>query len=189
MYLDYSNRYCNFIGLDYLSHRKSGKEYQERIDSIKDWKKPNLNYFKAFDCSPSLDETRNTKILKFFVFYTDKDANCDIEEIQKPTITFKNLNILDYEFNLIKDSNVLIWIKKIEGESEGTYTDGSYAIRLNAEINFINKNSNVIYKQVILKCVGEPTEKFKKSKYSKSQDLYFGSLPLDEISNLIEKKW
>lgn len=83
------------LGLYYLSHRKSGKEYQERIDAIKEWK--NLNYFKAFDCSPSLDETYNTKILKFFVFYTDKDANCDIEEIQKPTITFKTLNLKDIE--------------------------------------------------------------------------------------------
>ncbi|WP_185964658.1 hypothetical protein, partial [Flavobacterium sp. GT3R68] len=88
----------------------------------------------------------------------------------------------------IKNANVLIWVKKVPGEQVGSYGEGSRAIRLNAEINRINISENSIYKKINVPCVGEPLQEIYKKNHSPSKIFYFGSIPYERISEIIENE-
>ena len=181
-----------YEGIDYLIHRDeiNAKELKEKSDFINYWKQSNINFFSKFKCNSSLNynESKTIKIDKFYIFDTNQEYECNIKEFRQTQIYFKKLDLLNYKAEEIKNANVLIWVKKVPGEQVGSYGDGSRAIRLNAEINFINISENSIYKKINVPCVGEPLQEIYKKNHSPSKIFYFGSLPYERISEIIENE-
>lgn len=182
-----------YQGIDYLIHRDeiNAKELQEQNDFINHWKQSNINFFSKFKCNSSLnyDESKFVKIEKFYIFDTNREYECNIKDFHKTSIHLKKIDIQNYFSEEIKNANVLIWVKEVPGEQNGSYGDGSRAIRLNAEINFINIAEKSIYKKITIPCIGEPQEKiYKRHSSAPPKDFHFGSLPYEQISEIIKNE-
>lgn len=182
-----------YNGIDNWIHSDEieAKEKQKKQEFVDYWKQSNIDFFSKFKCNSSLnyDESKSKKIDKFYIFDTNQEYECNINEFHQTKISFKKLDLQNYKSEEIKNANVLIWVKKIPGEQVGSYGDGSRAIRLNAEINFINILENSIFKKINVPCLGEPQQKiYKKGYTSPSENFYFGSLPYEQISEIIENE-
>ncbi|TXH60732.1 MAG: hypothetical protein E6Q89_00425 [Bacteroidia bacterium] len=189
--------------LDYWYDRifdKPERDIKENKEFVEEWKSQNINYFQKFNC-PNLNENKESlKINKFYAFWTGHDIKCDeIKKmfykfsnsrygIKKLDIEFKKNELNMYQTEIIDSSNVLIWIKTIPGEIEGSYEGGSRAIRLNSEINFIETKTNTIYKKIIVNGKGNPQSNVREGYTEKSKDYYFGTYSLDNISKVIEQE-
>lgn len=184
---------CIYGGIDYLIHRDeiNAKELKEQNDFINYWKQSNIIFFSEFKCNSSLnyDESKFIKIEKFYIFDTSREYECNIKDFHKTPIHFKRIDLQNYFSEEIKNANVLIWVKQVPGEKNGSYGDGSRAIRLNAEINFINIAEKSIYKKITIPCIGEPQEKiYKRLASAPPKDFHFGSLPYEQISEIIKNE-
>lgn len=179
---------------------KPERDNKEKKEFVNEWKQSNINYFKKFDCSNLTENPKVIKINKFYAFWTSNEVKCDeIKEmfndfsksrfgIHNIDLKFSNKNLDKYKTQIIDSSNVLIWIKTIPGELEGRYEGGSRAIRLINEINFIDTKTNIIYKKINVKCVGNPPEKVREGQTEKSKNYYFGTYSIDAITRIIEKE-
>lgn len=189
---------CFAIGLIYTgidnwihSDEIEAEEKQKKQEFVDFWKQSNINFFSKFKCNSSLsyDESKSIKIDKFYIFDTNQEYECNIKDFHQTKINFKKSDLFNFISEEIKNANVLIWVKQVPGEQVGSYGDGSRAIRLNAEINFINISENTIYKKITVPCIGEPQKEiYKKGYTSPSKNFYFGSLPYDNITKIIKKE-
>lgn len=164
---------------------KPNKKIKENQEFINKWTQSNINFFKNFKCENLQYSPKTIKINNFYSFLSLKDSNCDINDFNP----FTTMNLDEYKVEEIKNTNVLIWIKEFAGNQEGRYEDGSKAIRLNVEINFIEVKTNIIFKKIVIKCAGKPLPEIRKKGYtSPSKNYYFGTIPYEEISNTIKKE-
>lgn len=160
------------------------REAKKKAELVSYWSKPTLNYFEDFDCSKLQYNLSETQITKFFIIESHLNHKC---EISKYTLnefdTIKKLQ--PYLTKKIDEANVIVWLSSFGGEAEGNYTDGSPAHRLFAEINFISKKENTIFKKVIVKYNGTPLNSIQRLKNQTASNVYFGNKPLEEISEII----
>lgn len=184
---------CFFIyeGCNYLVHGDEwkAKEEKKKQEFIDKWKQSNIDYFKNFNCNDFGIEDDKLKIINFFAIATPQEFECDIHDFYKPKINFLNKYGNQRNVQEIKDANVLIWIKQIPGDRTGSYEDGSRAIRLDSEINFINLKTRNIFKKIIVQGVGEPPEKITKKGYtSPTKNIFYGTFDYEEISKVIANR-
>ena len=179
---------------------KPERDIKENKEFIDKWKQSNIDYLKKVDCAKFIENSKEVKIEKFYTLWTSHEVKC--EEIGQMFQDFSNsrfgINNIDLKFNnhkfdqfksqTIDSANVLIWVKTIPGDLEGRYQGGSRAIRLNNEINFIETKTNIVYKKVIVKCIGEPLKEVMEGHTEKSNDYYFGTYSNDEIAKVVENE-
>lgn len=126
---------------------------RERENKLKKfWGQKTTGFFENFDCNQLTYNPKKIEFEKFFILSND----C------------KLIGENDWEFNVkrflfteelgysitknIEDADVIIWIQKLEnGEKYGNYSNGASAIRLNYEVNLINKKTKNIFKRNLLK--------------------------------------
>lgn len=184
---------CFFIyeGCDHLVHRdeRKAEEEKKKQEFIDKWKQSNIDYFKNFNCNNIGIEDDEIEIINFFAIATPREFECDIHDFYKPKLNFINANDNKRIAQEIKDANVLIWIKEIPGDRTGSYEDGSRAIRLDTEINFINLKTRNIFKKVIVHGIGEPPEEiYKKGYTSPTKDIFYGTFDYEKISSVIASR-
>ena len=180
-----------FSGIRYLFNYKDikAKEENEKRNFINFWKQENLNFFKTFDCTGLIYTPKEFEIDKFYSFEMREDGICDVDNYSKMSFSEVNTNLNSFEAEKIIDANVLILIKRIKGEQEANYEDGSRAIRYKAEINFIDIKKNCIYKILYSKCIGDPPQEIMKKGYtSATKDILFGQISEKDVSRLIESE-
>lgn len=167
--------------------RKEKKEKQE-LEQM--WSKSTVDFFTDFDCSSFSIKESDHKIEKFFVIESHLNHSCKLTKYTKTHSVFEEAqNIKDFYSRKINQVNTIIWIKSVEGETEGSYTDGSPAKRLTAEINFIDLNTKGIYKTISIPFDGNPRDKItRSSRERKGTNVYFGTKPYDDIFEVIEKE-
>lgn len=184
---------CLFIyfGVDSLLHgdeRKLAAEKEEK-EFVKSWGKQNIDYFKTFKCDDFYFTSKKFNIEKFYVFATWHKYDCDVHDFIKYDLKFKDDRNQNKQTQLINDANVLIWIKQIPGERVGSYGDGSRAILLDSEINFIDIKNKIIFKKIVVKGIGDPPKEIMKKGYtSPSKDIFFGTFDDNAISQAIESE-
>jgi hypothetical protein len=165
--------------------REKEKEKKELIEK---WTKPTVDFFSNFDCSDFTTNNNIHIIEKFFVIESHLNHPCEISKYSKTDEIFSNANYINkfYTKN-ISEANTIIWIKSVGGNSEVNYTDGSPAKRLIAEINFIDKETKIIYKTERAEFSGNPRNQItRSSRDTKGTNVYFGDKPYDEIFDIIK---
>jgi hypothetical protein len=178
-----------YNGIDNWIHsdENEAKEKKEKQEFVNYWKQSNIDFFKTFKCDALYFSSRKFSIEKFYVFATWDKYECDIQHFINYNLKFKNDKIQNRQTQLIKDANVLIMIKQIPGERVGSYEDGSRAILYDSEINFIDIKNKIIFKKIVVKCIGDPPKEIRKKGYtSPSKDILFGTFNDTAISKAIE---
>lgn len=175
--------YTHFI----TTPREKEKENKELIDK---WTKPTVDFFTNFDCSDFKTNNRIHKIEKFFVIESHLDHPCKVSKYSDTDYIFSKADYINQFYTKdISKANTIIWIQTVGGASETSYTDGSPAKRLIAEINFIDKETKTLYKKEKAKFSGNPRNQItRSSRDKKGTNVYFGEKPYDEIFDIIENE-
>lgn len=166
---------------------KPEREAKKKAELINFWSEATLKYFDKLKCRELEYKSSELKISKCFIIESYLDNEC---KISKYTVSeFDTINKLEPILTRkIDEANVIIWISSFGGEIEGKYSDGSDAFRLFAEVKFIDKENETIFKKSIVKYNGTPLNSIKKLKDQPSSNVYYGDKPLQEIATLIIKQ-
>lgn len=158
-------------------------EEKEKAELIKYWSEPTINFMNSVDYKEFKHEDKNIKINKFF------EIESYYYHVSSPTLNFENKKYLNQFYTRkIDDANVIIWIATKPGEVEGRYSNASKAVRYNAEISFIDKETKTVYKKEIIKYLGIAPEHITRKQGSSPSEEYFGTMPYEEIYQTIENE-
>jgi hypothetical protein len=181
-----------FFALDvyYIEPKQEAKV--KRALELK-WSEQTIKYFSTYGCNQFHQSNMDHRIDKFFVISSHLDLPCEITEFTNTEDIFINSARLETRFTTkLEDANTIIWIRAIPGPIEARYSDGSNAVRLVSEINFIDKQTKGIYKTKKIKYSGLPKStiswKTRSGKKPEIRDSYFGIMPYEEILDVIERE-
>ena len=163
---------------------------KEKNELIEKWTKPTVDFFTNFDCSDFTTNNGIHKIEKFFVIESHLDHPCKVSKYSDTDYIFSKADYINQFYTKdISKANTIIWIQSVGGASESSYTDGSPAKRLIAEINFVDKETKTIYKKEKAEFSGNPRNQItRSSRDKKGTNVYFGEKPYDEIFDIIESE-
>ena len=122
------------------------KEREELNENIKFWGIDTVNFFNDFNIN-NLSRNNNLVVNIDKIFIIDTHLRDNV----KWNINYKKKDYADIFGDKytkdIKEANVVVWYRTIKGKKSGIrYSNGESVYRLNTELNFIEKKTNVIFK-------------------------------------------
>lgn len=177
----------------YESYNNPLEEDKLRIENEKNkmieiWSKPTIDFVENFNCSEYELKDKEIQLEKFIVVDSYTYDSCLINlntdfEFEK----YKTFN--SFYTKKIEEANVIIWIVQKPGKTEGNYSNSTKAIRFCCDLNFIDKETKVIYKKITLDYLGNPPEEIRRRKGTAGGTEFFGTKPYEEILNLISQEF
>ncbi|WP_299064299.1 hypothetical protein [uncultured Polaribacter sp.] len=149
------------------------------------WGQKTSEFFKNIDCNKLTYNPKKIEFDKIFIL----GNSCKLIQESYYNLNVKQFSVTEGIGNSItkniEEAEVIIWIKRLEnGKKYGNYTNGASAIRLNYEVNLINKKTKNIFKKSTFEGLGTPPKEIKR-KLGNNSPQYFGSIPYQQITDFI----
>ncbi len=150
------------------------------------WTAETVDYFENYNCSNLSTTGSYITLRKFIVVESSYNDDCKIKGVKSKDFE-DDSNLKNFYTRKINEANVIVWIRIVEGKEDGRYSNGTRAINNQVELKFIDKNSNSIFKTIILDTKGSAPDQIRR-KRSNSRPEYFGHVSIDEIKETIRNE-